>query len=169
MSLILETGAGVLNAEAYADASAYVTWYTNFYGSAPSGTTTLQEAAIRRAVRYMEALPWKGLQSFGRQLQGLAWPRAWVEDKSGWTITANTIPVEVIEAQHMLTTYELASPGGLSPAITIAAQKILTQLDVLSWTPAGGGNTVSANRPVVTLAMDRLYGLILPGNRMVRA
>ena len=95
MALILETGAGVLTAEAYADAAAYIVWATAMYGAAPTDTPVLIEAAIRRSVRYLDGLNWNGLKTYGRTLQALAWPRGWITDRDGWAITTSTIPAMI--------------------------------------------------------------------------
>ena len=130
MTLIIETGTGAANAEAYADAAAFVAWATAFDGAAPSGATTAIEAAIRRAVAYLDALRWVGQKTFGR-VQARAWPRAWVTDRDGWDISANVVPVEVIEAQHMLTQAELASPGCLAPQVAAILLESLSLNSVL--------------------------------------
>lgn len=159
MALIIETGAGVTGAEAYADAAALDTWTASMFGAASSETTANKEAAIRRAVRFLEGLSWTGIKTHGR-LQPLSWPRAWAVDIDGWALAADEVPAEVIEAQHILARAELATPGTLAPTVTLADRKTLTGLDSLEWTPAAAPATVSASRPVVTMAMDRLRGLV---------
>lgn len=166
MAIIVETGANISGAEAYADAAAFDAWAANFYGAALTGTTAAKESAIRRAVVYLDALSWSGQASFGRD-QALAWPRAYVSDRDGFAVAANTIPPEVIEAQHMLARLELATPGALSPNVTLRDQKVLTEVRGIKWTPLAGGAVLASARPVVTMAMDRLKGLIM-GSGMVK-
>lgn len=169
MTLIIETGTGAANAEAYADATAFVAWATAFDGAAPSAATTAIEAAIRRAVAYLDALRWVGQKTFGR-VQARAWPRAWGTDRDGWDIPANVVPVEVIEAQHMLAQAELASPGCLAPQVAASKrQKVLTGVGDLTWTAAPGATAAEAQRTVVLAAADRLRGLVIPANDLVRA
>lgn len=169
MTLIIETGTGSATAEAYADAAAYVAWAIAFDGAAPTDTTTATEAAIRRAVAYMDGLRWTGTKTFGR-VQARAWPRAYVCDRDGWAIASNVIPAEIIEAQHMLTKAELAAPGCLAPSVAAGArQKVLTGLGEMSWTVAPGATAPDAQRTVVLAAMDRLKGLVTSGGTLVRA
>ncbi len=168
MALIIETGTGRSDGEAYADAAAFVAWHLAYYGTAATGTTAAQEAAIRRAVRYLDALRWSGVPSYGRA-QALAWPRSDVIDRNGYPVAGDSIPPEVIEAQHMLTRAEVASPGVLSPDVTLRDQKVLTEVDGIKWTPLAGGAGVTSARPVVTAAMDRLSGLITTGATIARA
>jgi len=168
MTLVIETGTGSATSQAYASAAAYVTWATAYNGSAPTATTALQEAAILRAVAYMNGLRWYGVKSYGR-VQALAWPRSGVSDIDGLPVTGTTIPPEVIEAQHMLTSVEIDSPGALSPVVTLGDQKTLTGLGDLTWTPAGSGNTVTMARASATAALDRLSGFIATGARVLRA
>ena len=169
MTLIIETGANVAGAEAYADATAYVAWATAFNGAAPSAATATIEAATRRAVRYLDGLRWTGTKTHGR-MQPLAWPRAYVTDRDGWPVLSSTIPAEVIEAQHMLTEAELATPGCLAPTVAASArEKVLTGVGDLTWQVLPGSGSAQAKRTVVLAAMDRLRGLVLSGSVMVRA
>ena len=168
MTLIIETGANVAGAEAYADATAYVAWATAFNGAAPSAATATIEAATRRAVRYLDGLRWTGTKTHGR-LQPLAWPRAYVTDRDGWPVLSSTIPAEVIEAQHMLTQAEIAKPGCLAPSVGGSAQqKVLTGIGEMTWQVMPGAGAPDASRTVVLAAMDRLRGLVTSGGTLVR-
>lgn len=168
MTLIIETGANVAGAEAYADAAAYVAWATAFNGAAPTATTTTTEAAIRRAVRYLDGLQWTGTKTHGR-LQGLAWPRAYARDRDGLDIASNVIPPEVIEAQHMLTQAEIDAPGCLAPSVGGSGrEKVLTGLGEMSWQVLPGAGSAETKRTVVLAAMDRLRGLVTSGGTLVR-
>lgn len=159
MTLVIETGSGGATAQAYAGATAYAAWALLVYGETVTATTADQEAAILRAVRFMDGLSWYGQQTFGRA-QGLAWPRAYVTDKDGWSVGSTEIPPEVIEAQHLFTRAELATPGSLAPSVTLAGGKTLIAVGSLQWKANAAPNTVDASRPVITAAMDVLSGLI---------
>jgi hypothetical protein len=92
MSLTVETGAGVQDAEAYASV-AYVTSYwanqTQSALAAPwaASTTPLKEGAIREATAYLDATygPFYVGTRRGR-LQGLLWPRSNALDPSGYQL-----------------------------------------------------------------------------------
>lgn len=170
MALVIETGAGLANAEAYASAADFVTWHTNFYGAAPTATTALQEAAIRRAVAWLDGLAWVGIPAQGRN-QALAWPRGYAADRDGNGIGGDVVPREVIEAQQMLTVVEISSPGALAPAVVTKDQKVLVEVKGIKWQPLAGGASADAARTVVLSALDRLKGLIGPTGavRMERA
>lgn len=162
MALIVETGAGLANAEAYADAAAFAAWHLANYGTATTATNPQAEAAIRRAVAYLDGQKWVGTKSRGR-LQALAWPRADAVDAEGEEIAATSVPAEVIAAQHALTRAEIANPGTLSPDVTLGGQKVLTEVKGIRWEVQKAPNTVDAARAVVTAAMDRIRGLLVSG------
>ena len=162
MAIVVETGAGLADAEAYADAAAFVTWHTAFYGAAPTDTTAEQEAAIRRAVAYLDGLQWVGTKTQGRS-QALAWPRTDAIDSEGLEIAVDAIPAEVIAAQHALTRAEIAAPNALSPDVTLSGKKVLTEVKGIRWEVQKVGNTVDAARAVVTAAMDKVKGLLVSG------
>lgn len=162
MALIVEDGSAVSGAECYANADAFVTWHTANWGAAPTASTALQEAAIRRAVAYLDALRWVGQRTNGRD-QALAWPRAYAVDAELYEIATDEIPAEVIDAQHILTRAEIASPGALSPEVTLSGKKVLTGVKGITWQVQAGPNTVDGARAVVTMAMDRIKGLLING------
>lgn len=170
MALVVETGAGLLNAQAYADAAAYTAWHTAYYGAAPDATTQAIEAAILRAVAYMNGLDWVGIPAQGR-LQALSWPRGWASDRDGYGIGGDVVPREVIEAQHMLTVTEIATPGALAPSVIARDQKVLVEVKGIRWQPLAGGASAHSARTTVLAALDRLKGLIGPSGavRMERA
>jgi len=156
MALIIETGTGAANSQAYASAASYVTWATAYYGSAPTDTTAEIEGAILRSVGYLNTLKWHGARTNGRS-QALAWPRSGVTDCEGNEIASDEIPAELIQAQHILTHAELASPGILSPSGGLAVVK-REKVDVIEveYDTARMQGTVDDLRQYVTGALDLL-------------
>ncbi len=168
MALVIETGAGLANAEAYADVTACSAWATAYYGHSLAGSTEDKEAAIRRAVAYLDALSWKGNRAHGRS-QALAWPRSGVTDYEGTSIASNTIPAEVIFAQHVLARAEFQSPGILTPSVNLGAVVKRNKVDVIEqeMDTSRLQGSVDEMRPVVTMAIDRLSCFLnsKPGQR----
>lgn len=160
MALTIETGAGIAGAQAYADADAYIAWHLAYYGAAPTDTEAAIEAGILRSMAFLDVQRWVGARVSGRA-QALAWPRAGALDADGNEIAETEIPAEVIFAQHAFTRAELATPGALSPDVTLAGQKVLTQVDVLQWEVQKVPNTVDSLRLTVTAAMDKIKPLIV--------
>lgn len=146
MPLVIEGGTGVDGAEAYAQAADYDAWLLDYFATTESAAEAVKEAAIRRAVAFMNGLSW-----VSEATGDLAWPR---EDY-------DAIPDAVIFAQHVFTRAELASPGVLSPDVTLQGDKILTQVDKIGWEVVSAPTTVAAKRPVITMALDALKGLLL--------
>lgn len=170
MALVVENGTGLANAEAYADAAAFAAWHLAFYGAPTTATNAATEGAIRRAVAYLDGLDWIGMPAQGRT-QARAWPRGYAVDRDGNGIGGDVVPREVIEAQHMLTVAEIASPGALAPSVITKDQKVLVEVKGIKWQPLAGGASASSARTVVLSALDRLKGLIGPtgGVRLERA
>ncbi len=170
MALVIENGTGLPNAEAYSSVADCSAWASKYYGHALAGSEADKEAAIRRAVAYMDGLKWKGQRSTGR-VQALAWPRSGVADCEGLTIGANSIPSEVIFAQHVLARAEFQSPGILSPSVNLGAVVKRERVDVIEseYDTSRMQGTVEELRPLVTMAMDRLRCLlaVAPGGLRV--
>lgn len=168
MALIIEDGTNVAGADAYASVADCSAWAVNYYGQALTGIPTDKEAAIRRAVAYMNGLKWKGARTFGRD-QSLAWPRQDVTDCEGLSIASNAIPAEIIFAQHVLARVEFQSPGALSPSVSLGAVVKREKVDVIEQefdTSRLQGN-IDELRPLVTMALDKIGCLLAvqPGGR----
>lgn len=81
---------GVSVADAYFTARGITTW---------TGTDAAKEAALVRGCDYLERMyrgRWVGIKT--TELQALSWPRGWVSDVDGYAISADTIPVQVQNA-----------------------------------------------------------------------
>lgn len=170
MALVIENGTGLPNAEAYSSVADCSDWAVKYYGHSLTGSDADKEAAIRRAVAYMDGLRWKGTRTTGR-VQALAWPRSGVPDCEGSTIAANSIPQEVIFAQHVLARAEFQSPGILSPSVTLGAVTKREKVDVIEveYDTSRLQGTADELRPLVTMAMDKLRCLlaVAPGGLRV--
>lgn len=117
MALIVEDGSNVTGADCYASLDDCIAYAVAVYGSSLNGNTADKEAAIRRAVNYLDGIKWKGTRTNGRS-QSLAWPRADMVDADGNDIANDEIPSELIKAQHELARAEFISPGVLSPQLS---------------------------------------------------
>jgi len=156
MALIVETGTGAADSQAYANAAAYVAWETAYYGVAPTASTVVVEGSILRSMNYLNTLKWYGSRTNGRT-QALAWPRSDVTDCEGNEIASDEIPAELIQAQHILTKAELTTPGILSPYGGLAAVK-REKVDVIEveYDTSRLQGSVGDMRQYVTSALDLL-------------
>jgi len=98
MTLIIESGEGLPNAESYATAAELVSYAAN-YGVAVPGTEQAQEALLRRAAMQMQVMGWKGRKASAAQ--ALAWPRADVE-LDGEVLPSTYIPARIQYGQMAL-------------------------------------------------------------------
>ena len=138
MSLFVETGAGVLGADAYVSALDCANYATARGLAFGSGTDA--DAAVRRGTAYIDntyRLCFPGYRTF-RRVQGLEWPRtgafyqypdnvsspyAYGLNGSGYGYAAwpfdpigiNTVPPEIIAATCEAAVREFAEPGVLLP------------------------------------------------------
>lgn len=118
MALIVETGAGVPNAEAY---SAMV-WLDTYHDSRgrlawASAAEATKEAAVRRGTRAIDLLfggRWPGQRTYGRD-QSLAWPRINAITTEGHLLLGTDIPIELQEAAAEAIWLEFNTPGLLIP------------------------------------------------------
>jgi len=113
MTLVVESGSGLVNAESYASVADTDARHTALGNTAWTGTEATKEAALRRATEYMEQAyrtRWKGTRL--TRAQALSWPRygACVD---GWDIPSTEIPADVVSACIDLALRALA--GELNP------------------------------------------------------
>lgn len=161
MALIIEDGTNVAGADAYSSVADCSAWAVAYYGAALNGNTAGKEAAIRRAVAYLDGLKWKGVRTYGRD-QSLAWPRNSVTDCEGSAIASDEIPAELIFAQHVLARVEFQSPGALSPSLNLSAVVKREKVDVIEveYDTARMQGNANELRQVVTMAMDKIACLL---------
>ena len=160
MAITVEDGSGVSSADAWADLAAYKAWEVNFHGAEGSESDALKEAAQRRSVGYLNALPWKGTRTNGRD-QSLSWPRSGASDGDGNAIASDEVPRELILAQHAVTWAEVASPGISAPQVNMANGKTLTAVDSMKWTiTAGIQDSAAAQRTLIFTALDEIAGFL---------
>lgn len=105
MSLTVETGAGLTNADSYqatADVDSYNTLYV---GSAAwlAGSSTEKDLWARRATQYLDlnwGTSWLGYKNL--QTQALDWPRTGVYDRAGRSVSSAALPIALKKAHSEL-------------------------------------------------------------------
>jgi hypothetical protein len=165
MSLIVETGACIANANAFVTRAELIAYAADYYPSVTVEDDTDTDGAILRASSWLSSYPeWDGSQTCGRGLQGLAWPRSGVTDCNGDAVPDDEVPIEVKQSTYVAAMAELVSPGVLTPTVTPGKQKKSVKVDVIQevyMTPVEQGVTGSVNpvetlRPVLTTVYDLL-------------
>lgn len=100
MSLVVEDGTGLSNAESYCTVVFATAYHASLGHTAAWAAIVDPEVALRLATNYMEAvwrMKWKGFRK--TSTQALSWPRTWVEnpDYPGYAsyIDSNSVPTIV--------------------------------------------------------------------------
>lgn len=120
--IIVETGAGVENANSYvamSDADNYFEMMGKSDEWAPDSPDDARMSALIRGAAYVDRKysdKWPGSKTHGRA-QSLAWPRTGAYDSSKVLVEDDEIPREIKRAQMEAAIRELASPGSLSPDV----------------------------------------------------
>src|SRR5262245_30981737 len=125
MPLTVEDGTGYPDADAYQEIFDIADYATKHGLTFPTDDMDAAEASARRAAIWLDAhyrtrLP--GTRTHGRA-QALEWPRKNAADIEGNLIADNEIPVEWLAANSEVACRELASPGILSPDVTLGRVK----------------------------------------------
>lgn len=171
MTLIVETGAGLANAESYAAVSDADTYHTGRGNTAWTGTTADKEAALRRATDYIGETyrdRWAGNRA--TTTQALDWPRFYVRmrDGPGMDVFSSYYPTDAVPAAVSRACMELALKalsGPLNPDLGQAVKsKRVGQVEIAyqDWSSA------TKTYP----AIDNLLAPLLGaggGTRVVRA
>lgn len=167
MALIVTAGSS--SADSYATVAACDSYHSARGNATWTGTDTLKEQALRRATQWLDGRygsRWPGTTTYGRD-QALDWPRAWVEDASGYAVATETIPQEVVNATCEAALRELVSPGSLSPDVTPGTVKVLTEVKGIRWTPLRSSAGASDMAPVIAAVDGALSGLMIAGRGLV--
>jgi len=165
MTLIIEDGTGVSGANTYASVASVDSYCSDHGYSDWSGTDAVKEAAILRAMIFLESQQWKGIKAF--RDNPLEWPRSYVTDKNGYAVNANIVHPQVVKALCEAAYRELQTPGCLLQ--DIKREDVLESLNVAGAVVV----SFSASAPITTdyrLIKSLLQGLIVAGGgvRLVR-
>lgn len=122
MPLVVETGAGLTNAESYASVAEADAYLAAFRPSTAwsAASTDVKEQKLRQATQWLDnKFSWKG-RKYTKE-QSLDWPRSYVQDSEGFDLDVNVIPTDLkratIEAAVRAISSELdpdITPGRIS-------------------------------------------------------
>jgi hypothetical protein len=117
MSLIVEDGTGIANAESYCSVATADARHSNLGNTAWAAlTTSAKEQALRKATIYMtEAYRERWIGRRNNLTQALEWPRYGVSVE-GWPVNVTTIPTDIVNACADLALK--ASTTDLAPDLT---------------------------------------------------
>lgn len=167
MTLTVETGSGIPDADAFADVAFVDAWHAARANAAWAGTDDAKEAAIRRATAWLSgAFGWVGRRRVGRA-QALAWPRSGAVDGDGWSVPYDEVPDEVRQATAEAALRELVAPGSLAPDVTVGKSKVLTGVGDITWTPLRKSLSAEDMVPTLTVVRTLLAGLVAPAGAIV--
>ena len=130
MALIVETGAVVAGANSYVSLADIATYHSARGNSSWTGADPVKEAAILRAMAFIEARHWKGSKT--AYTNPLAWPRADVQDRDGFDVPEDTVPAGVVQALCEAALRELTTPGTLAPDLYRGGRVMSESVDVIS-------------------------------------
>lgn len=160
MALIIEDGSIVAGANSYASLSVVDAYHAARGKTEWAGDDVAKEAAILRAMDWLEALPFLGAPTKGAGMVGISgyqdlqWPRA------GFAWGTDVIPGGLVRALCEAALVELQSPGGLAPELERGGMVKQETVDVLT-TVYMDGAPFSTTRQQI---MQHLRGLIGSSN-----
>ncbi len=147
MSLIVETGAGVENANTYANVETVSSYCTDMgYSTWASASTDDQESAILRAMSYIEAQNWKGVKKSNNN--PLEWPRYNVLDRNGYIVSSEVVPTNVVKALSEAAYRESVSAGTMQAELEREGRVKKKKIDVIEveYFEGASGET---SRPII--------------------
>lgn len=100
MALVVESGAGLANAESYISVTDADTYFTAHGSPAAwtAATTAAKESALRYAAQWLDRR-YSWISGILVLTQALSWPRGLSYDNDGRTVASGTIPQRVKDAQ----------------------------------------------------------------------
>jgi hypothetical protein len=172
VTLIVEDGTGLSNAEAYASAAEFTAYVADMgYELTPAVPPLASlEAALRRATNFIDstyAERWPGYPRNGRA-QMLDWPRLYVVDSNGYPVPSDVVPAEVVTATMEAALREHTTPNSLLPDVTAGQRVISETVGPISVRYSDKGDADTAATPNVPIIDKILYPLLLPGGGSVK-
>jgi hypothetical protein len=167
MSLIVEDGTGLTNADSMISLAYADTYHSDLGNSDWTGSDADKESAIRRACAYLrDALDWVGFP-VGQREQSMPFPRDGLCDRHGYSVASTSVPAEIQRATAELALRELTTPGYLQPDVTpaqaVKREKVgpfETEFDISQ-------NSPKDSRPVMLIVNDLIRDFVRSagGNR----
>lgn len=159
--MALTTTPGSATADSYATLAETDTYHSDRGNTAWAGTDALKEAALRRAVTWLDStylVRFPGYRTDDRD-QNLEWPRTNAYDIAGELLAVSEIPIEIKRAQMEAALRELVVPGSLSPDFVAAGAVKSESVGPISqeFFASGGSSSVL---PVIHIVDGILAGLI---------
>ncbi len=171
MALIVEDGTGLENAEAYASVDEVTTYLTKFgdetaWLALPSDT--VREQHLRKATRYLDQKynnKWKG-QRVDKD-QSLDWPREDVEDRDGFFIDGDIVPLRLKDASAFLSNRSLTET--LLPDLDTPGDIKSTRVKVGSLESATVYAGSNSQKKVFQVVEGLLRDLLVPSSELRRS
>lgn len=160
MTLIVETGAGLPDADSYASVADADAYHAARGNAAWTGTDAAKESALRRATDYLDRLNYAGTRASAAQ--ALAWPRYDVM-LDEYDIAADAVPARVVKAACELALRALSSDLLPDQGGADVTRETVGPVSVeYAPSPSGG-------RPRYGVVADLLRPLLVGGSRVLRA
>jgi hypothetical protein len=164
MSLIVEDGSVVDNANSYNTVSSAGTYMDNRTSSTwTSASTDEKEKALYEGGMYLNSLNWKGSKT--ERDQSMEWPRANVYDNDEYLYPTNVVPQKVQDAQVEAAIESLAG-SDLFPTVTPDSKIKRKKVDVLEKEFFG---SASNGRTTFTVIDGLLKGFLQSGTILARS
>jgi hypothetical protein len=161
MSLIVEDGSGMEDAESYVSVADFKARLDKLGHSYADFSDAEIESALRRGTAYIDAKyrsAFPGTPTLGRE-QALEWPREDVYTAISVEIDDDEMPRELIKATIEASRRELTSPGSLTPDYVETDRVVSETVGPLSVTYQNSTGASDA-RPVIT-EIDEILAPIL--------
>lgn len=163
MTLIVETGTGSTEANAFWDVASVDAYHVTRGNSQWTGDNALKEAAIIRASAFLTvSYQWQGYKLKGRP-QALAWPRYGAVDREGWAVSPDEVPIEIKYATAEVALRELISPGSTSPDFVASEQVKREKVGELETEYLNANTSADGARPVLLIVRDLIGTLLRAG------
>lgn len=163
MTLIVEDGTGLSNAESYisvTDADTYIAAYRGANATWDSATVASKEVAARQATQYLDGTSrWKGVKEFSTQ--ALDWPRNFAYDENN--IAFDGIPAKLEQATAEVM-FLIVTGETITETITKLSQTIREKVDVIE-VEYSEGASVQPYFPIITRLIS---DLVISGASMGR-
>lgn len=161
LTLVVETGAGLANANTFVSLATA----TTLLEASPFGAAWALELddarknqCLAEATAWLSQLPWHGIATTATQ--ALAFPRAWLETPDGYAVASNLVPTWLQQATARLALFLLEqdvtpfSDSGLAPGTEIALPS------GLRLTPSSGATMPPDVRALVGLFIHTRRSLV---------
>lgn len=167
MTLTVETGAGLPDADAFVSLIAFKA-HCDKHGYAYTTDPLIEQSIVRATAFMSDSFGWAGWPVKGRGAAGgaqaLAHPRTGMTDADGYSVPSDSVAIEIVKATIAVARVELDEPGAMTPTYVPGERVKSEKFDTVAFEYDLSAQGAESARPVLLAVLDLIGPFLATGS-----